>query len=286
MALLQISEPGASPDPHQQRRAVGIDLGTTHSLVATVRSGVAGVIADEQGRALLPSIMRYFPDGRVASGYEARATQSDDPANTIVSVKRFMGRGVADVAKYGALPYRFVDAPGMVAIETARGAPLAGAGLRRDPQGPARAGRERARRRALRRRGDGAGLLRRFAAPGHQGRRPARGAQRAAPVERAHRGGDRLRPRPRFRGHVRDLRSRRRHLRHLHPQAHARRLRGAVHQRRFGARGRRFRPGDRDPLARGPAHRRCRRRRHAPAARGRARGEGATVHADGSLRAA
>ncbi len=121
MALLQISEPGASPDPHQRRIAVGIDLGTTHSLVASVRSGVPEVIADARGRPLLPSIVRYFPDGAVSVGYDARDAQADDPANTIVSVKRFMGRGVADVAKYGALPYRFVEAPGMVAIETAAG---------------------------------------------------------------------------------------------------------------------------------------------------------------------
>ncbi len=122
MALLQISEPGESPDPHQGKLAVGIDLGTTHSLVATVRSSSAEVITDEHGRALLPSIVRYFEDGRVDVGYEARAAQADDPSNTIVSVKRFMGRGVSDVAKYGALPYRFVEAPGMVAIETAAGA--------------------------------------------------------------------------------------------------------------------------------------------------------------------
>ena len=121
MALLQISEPGESREPHQHRLAVGIDLGTTHSLVATVRSGAAEVIPDEAGRPLLPSIVRYFPEGRVEVGYDARAAQADDPANTVVSVKRFMGRGVADVAKYGALPYRFVDAPGMVAIETVAG---------------------------------------------------------------------------------------------------------------------------------------------------------------------
>jgi molecular chaperone HscA len=121
MALLQISEPGESPEPHQRKLAVGIDLGTTHSLVATVRSGAAEVIPDEQGRPLLPSIVRHFADGAVVVGYEARAAQADDPANTIVSVKRFMGRGVADVAKYGALPYRFVEAPGMVAIETVAG---------------------------------------------------------------------------------------------------------------------------------------------------------------------
>jgi molecular chaperone HscA len=122
VALLQISEPGDSPDPHQHRRAVGIDLGTTHSLVATVRSGTSEVIPDEAGRMLLPSIVRYLPDGRVAVGYDARDAQADDPGNTIVSVKRFMGRGVADVARYGALPYHVVDAPGMVAIETRAGA--------------------------------------------------------------------------------------------------------------------------------------------------------------------
>jgi len=121
MALLQISEPGESPEPHQRKIAVGIDLGTTHSLVATVRSSSAEVLADAQGRPLLPSIVRYHADGRVDVGYDARAAQSEDPANTIVSVKRFMGRGVADVARYGALPYRFTEAPGMVGIQTAAG---------------------------------------------------------------------------------------------------------------------------------------------------------------------
>jgi molecular chaperone HscA len=121
MSLLQIAEPGQTPEPHQRRLAVGIDLGTTHSLVATVQSGVAQVLRDAESRALLPSIVRYLPGGAVVVGHEARAMQADDPANTIVSVKRFMGRGVADVAKYGALPYRFVDAPGMVAIETVAG---------------------------------------------------------------------------------------------------------------------------------------------------------------------
>jgi len=121
VSLLQISEPGESPDPHQRKLAVGIDLGTTHSLVATVRSSVAEVIADEQGRPLLPSIVRYHRDGHADVGYAARAAQADDPVNTIVSAKRFMGRGVADVARYGALPYHFVDAPGMVTIETVAG---------------------------------------------------------------------------------------------------------------------------------------------------------------------
>ena len=121
MALLQISEPGESPEPHQRRLAVGIDLGTTHSLVAAVKSGSTEVIADAEGRPLLPSIVRYLPDGRVDVGHGAREAQATDPANTIVSVKRFMGRGVADVARYGALPYHFSDAPGMVSIETAAG---------------------------------------------------------------------------------------------------------------------------------------------------------------------
>jgi len=121
MSLLQISEPGESPEPHQRRLAVGIDLGTTHSLVATVRSSLAEALPDAEGRVLLPSVVRYHADGRVEVGDEAKARAGDDPANTIVSVKRFMGRGVADVAKFGALPYRFVEAPGMVGIETVAG---------------------------------------------------------------------------------------------------------------------------------------------------------------------
>jgi molecular chaperone HscA len=121
MALLQISEPGFSPAPHEQRLAVGIDLGTTNSLVATVRSGVATVLPDTHGRPLLPSIVRYLPDGRVEVGYAAQARQADDPKNTIVSVKRYMGRGVKDVAHSESAPYDFVDAPGMVQLGTAAG---------------------------------------------------------------------------------------------------------------------------------------------------------------------
>ena len=121
MALFQISEPGQSPEPHQQRLAVGIDLGTTNSLVASVRNGSAGVLPDEQGRALLPSIVRYFPDGRIEVGYPAEARQADDPKNTIVSVKRYMGRGLKDVAHIENAPYDFVDAPGMVQLCTVGG---------------------------------------------------------------------------------------------------------------------------------------------------------------------
>ncbi len=121
MALLQISEPGASPDPHQRRIAVGIDLGTTHSLVAAVRHGVAECLPDAQGRVILPSAVRYLPEGRRQIGAEALAAQAEDPENTIVSVKRFMGRSLADVANREQLPYRFEDRPGMLAIATRDG---------------------------------------------------------------------------------------------------------------------------------------------------------------------
>jgi molecular chaperone HscA len=120
MALLQISEPGLSAAPHQHRLAVGIDLGTTNSLVATVRSGTATVLPDVQGRSLLPSVVRYLENGTTVVGYDAQLEQSRDPANTIVSVKRFMGRGLADLALTRE-PYRFIDAPGMVQLHTRAG---------------------------------------------------------------------------------------------------------------------------------------------------------------------
>ncbi|MDA8382094.1 MAG: Hsp70 family protein, partial [Betaproteobacteria bacterium] len=121
MALLQIAEPGMSTDPHRHRLAVGIDLGTTNSLVATVRNGISVVINDEQGRALLPSVVRYRPEEAPQVGYAAQRAQSEDPYNTIVSVKRLMGRGLHDLADAGNLPYAFVDAPGMVQLKTACG---------------------------------------------------------------------------------------------------------------------------------------------------------------------
>ncbi len=121
MALLQIAEPGLSAAPHQHRLAVGIDLGTTNSLVATVRSGMSTVLHDEDGRALLPSVVRYLPDGFAEVGYAAQAKQSVDPHNTIVSVKRFMGRGVKDIPDAERMPYHFVDAPGMVQLKTVAG---------------------------------------------------------------------------------------------------------------------------------------------------------------------
>ena len=121
MALLQIAEPGLSAAPHQHRLAVGIDLGTTNSLVATVRSGSATVLTDEFGRGLLPSVVRYQEDGSTTVGYDAQRQQNHDPHNTITSVKRFMGRGLSDIKDAGSLPYRFVDAPGMVQLHTAAG---------------------------------------------------------------------------------------------------------------------------------------------------------------------
>jgi len=121
MALLQISEPGQSPAPHEQRLAVGIDLGTTNSLVASVRNGIAVVLNDHEGQGLLPSIVRYFRDGRTAVGREAEREQARDPKNTIVSVKRFMGRGLKDVTHVENSPYDFVDSPGMVQLRTAAG---------------------------------------------------------------------------------------------------------------------------------------------------------------------
>jgi molecular chaperone HscA len=122
MALLQISEPGEAPDPHQRRIAVGIDLGTTHSLVAAVRHGVPECLPDEEGRVILPSAVRYLPGGRRRIGHEALTDAAVDPRNTIVSVKRFMGRGLADVGHREKLPYEFIDAPGMVQIATVDGA--------------------------------------------------------------------------------------------------------------------------------------------------------------------
>jgi molecular chaperone HscA len=121
MALLQISEPGGAPDPHQRRIAVGIDLGTTHSLVAAVRNGVSECLPDEAGHVILPSAVRYLPEGRREIGHGALAQAAIDPANTIVSVKRFMGRGLRDIAHVDKLPYDFVDAPGMVQLRTIDG---------------------------------------------------------------------------------------------------------------------------------------------------------------------
>ena len=123
MALLQIAEPGQSPQPHQRRLAVGIDLGTTNSLVAAVRSGVAAPLPDDRGEVILPSAVRYHAD-RIEVGESVRATASQDPLNSIISVKRFMGRGLEDVKQLGGqLPYRFTQGEShMPFIETVQGA--------------------------------------------------------------------------------------------------------------------------------------------------------------------
>jgi molecular chaperone HscA len=123
VALLQISEPGQSPQPHQRKHAVGIDLGTTNSLVATVRSGMAEVLSDEQGRELLPSVAHYTSEGVSCVGYEAAEHNVSDPLNTLASVKRLMGRGLTDVKTFGdQLPYEFAaDDGGMPKIKTVAG---------------------------------------------------------------------------------------------------------------------------------------------------------------------
>ena len=121
MALLQISEPGQAPDPHQRRIAVGIDLGTTHSLVAAVRNGVAECLPDDQGRVLLPSAVRYLDKDRRQIGFDALAARGEDAANTITSVKRLMGRGLTDIANRDAMSYRLTGEGGMVKVQTVAG---------------------------------------------------------------------------------------------------------------------------------------------------------------------
>ena len=117
--LLQISEPGANKTKPVRRLAIGIDLGTTNSLVATVQeNGATTVLTDAKGRALLPSVVRYHADGEVEVGHGAKRYQSEDPENTFVSVKRYMGRGLEDVVTRQDAPYRFADTPGMVQFET------------------------------------------------------------------------------------------------------------------------------------------------------------------------
>ena len=121
MPLLQISEPGQSPDPHRRRIAIGIDLGTTHSLVAAVRNGIAQCLPDAHGHAILPSAVRYLPDGRTEVGAVALAGAALDARNTILSAKRFMGRALVDVQNHEKLPYAFVDRPGMLGLQTPTG---------------------------------------------------------------------------------------------------------------------------------------------------------------------
>ncbi|RTL27522.1 MAG: Fe-S protein assembly chaperone HscA [Burkholderiales bacterium] len=130
MALLQIAEPGQSAAPHQHRLAAGIDLGTTNSLIATVQSAMPRTLADEAGQVLVPSVVHYrastgdegdATEAPPEVGHRALALQTQDPLNTIASVKRLMGRAMADVLKAGAPPYKLLDGPGMVSIDTVAG---------------------------------------------------------------------------------------------------------------------------------------------------------------------
>ena len=121
LGLLQIAEPGMSAAPHEERFAAGIDLGTTNSLVALVLNGTPEVLPDEEGRFLLPSVVRYLPEEGTAVGWDAMPHLASDPLNTISSVKRLMGRGMKEVTGNVIVPYHFEDAPGMVRIQTRQG---------------------------------------------------------------------------------------------------------------------------------------------------------------------
>ena len=121
MALLQIAEPGLSAAPHQHRLAVGIDLGTTNSLVATVKSGHAACLPDEEGRFLLPSVVRYGADGQIITGRAALQSQTADPANTVSSAKRLIGRTLEDIDT-SHLPYRFGQSDQLIDLHTRQGA--------------------------------------------------------------------------------------------------------------------------------------------------------------------
>jgi len=121
MALLQIAEPGQSRNPHERRIAIGIDLGTTNSLVACMRNAIPEVLKSEAGHTMLPSVVRYLPGNKTQAGYEALAQAAIDPQNTIISVKRLMGRGLNDISHAKNLPYHFVDTSGMLKIKTVQG---------------------------------------------------------------------------------------------------------------------------------------------------------------------
>lgn len=121
MALLQISEPGQSRNPHERRIAIGIDLGTTNSLVASMKNALPEVLHSDSGRKILPSIVRYLPGSKTQAGFEALAQAVLDPKNTVISVKRFMGRALKDISNHQSLPYDFIDSPGMLKIQTIAG---------------------------------------------------------------------------------------------------------------------------------------------------------------------
>lgn len=121
MALFQIAEPGLSAAPHEHRLAVGIDLGTTNSLAATVKSGEPVVLADEAGRKLLPSVVRYLKDGSVETGWDALAHAESDPRNTVYSAKRLLARGRSELKTLPVLPYESLMRPAAWRSERFRG---------------------------------------------------------------------------------------------------------------------------------------------------------------------
>lgn len=132
LGLLQIAEPGMSAAPHEERFAAGIDLGTTNSLVALVLNGTPEVLPDEEGRFLLPSVVRYLPEEGTAVGWDAVPHLASDPLNTISSVKRLMGRGMKDVTGNVIVPYHFEDAPRHGAYPDATGRQESGGSFRRN----------------------------------------------------------------------------------------------------------------------------------------------------------
>ena len=244
-----------APAPHQRRVAVGIDLGTTNSLVAAVRSSVPEVLPDEDGHVLLPSVVRYLEKGgrRIGRDREGRSgdrsAQHDRVGQALHGPRqeRSGGRRERAVrfhrrARHGADPHRRRrEEPGRSVGGNSRDAALS---------------RRRHARRRSRRRGDhGARLFRRSAAPGDQGRRASRRPERAAPAERADRGRDRLRSRQRVRRPVRRVRPRRRHVRPVDSEAHQGRVRSARGGRRLRARRRRFRSRAVSPCAGAGGHR-------------------------------
>ena len=242
VALLQLSEPGQSPDPHSRRVAVGIDLGTTHSLVATLRHGHAESLRDREGRVLLPSIVRYRGDGRRRhrpgrsgragrrSGAHDRLGQAIDGAKARRSARR----------RQAALSLGRRRRHGAHRNATRR--EVAGGGLGANPghAAPTRGGF--VRQRLVRRGHHRASLLRRCTATSHERRGRTGGPEGAAFDQRAHRGSAGLRPRQRQRRPVSDLRPRWRHLRRVVAAPVARRVRGGGHRWRLGTGWRRLRP--------------------------------------------
>ena len=241
MALLQIAEPGEAPAPHAHRRAIGIDLGTTNSLVATVRSGMPVVLQDAKGRPLLPSIVCYAPDGvevgHVAAGrasHAMRRTRSSpssdswDGASPILPTQGAFPIALSTHPAWsGSKRVRVSSHPVEVSAEILKSLRL------RAEQSLGGEICRRGRHRAC--------VFRRCAAPGHEGRGKTRGAQRTAAAERAHRRRHRVRPGQWLRGHLCDLRSWRRYLRPVDPAPVARRIRGARDRGRHGAWRRRLR---------------------------------------------